>query len=105
MKNLEDNPTLDPEKMSVFSRVHKTEGMEGKFAATAAHVASAALKAPPTAKGGFVVRIQEFEPDNVHYVPLRGLAENEGDTGLEPETSTLAKVLASLEAFAKRLFG
>lgn len=96
MKNTEDNPMLDPAKMILFSRVHKTEGMLGKFASTAAHFAEATLRAPPTAKGGFVVRIREFEPQAEHYVPLRGLKENEGDVALEPASSTMARLLASV---------
>lgn len=73
LRNTEDNPTLSAERMAIFDETFEPSvpvELDG-----AALLASEASKQPPTAKGGFVVRITN-PAGEVTHVPLRGVPEN-----------------------------
>eukprot|EP00933_Yihiella_yeosuensis_P065835 TRINITY_DN69838_c0_g1_i1.p1 TRINITY_DN69838_c0_g1~~TRINITY_DN69838_c0_g1_i1.p1 ORF type:complete len:305 (-),score=31.95 TRINITY_DN69838_c0_g1_i1:167-1081(-) len=84
LRNTENNPNLNPEKMEVVLNSYEESG-QLEFR-TVAQLAKAAEIAP-VAKGGFVTRLvyvnenPEEEPLTL-YVPLRGLPENKTNGGL-----------------------
>jgi hypothetical protein len=73
LRNTAENPSLSPELMEVFDETF--EPSVRPELNSAAYLAIEASKQPPTARGGFVVRITNLAGE-VTFVPLRGLREN-----------------------------
>lgn len=92
MRNVRPNPNLKPALMEeLFPWVVRDYSVSGLTSAS--ELAQAAASSASTAEGGFVVRIQAFDPNIPDiYLPLRGLPEN-APRGI---MANVASVLCSL---------